>query len=290
MNIPTVSGFGFSGPDWLGYNVMRHDAKEDWQKEANFSERMASTQWQRGTADMQAAGINPMLAISQGGAAAPHAPATRGVAPPAASSNTTLQTGAATELLRAQAEKTRDEAAEVRARTPTHEAHINLTRQQIDESLERIQDLRASVQERTASASRQYQQVENLKTEIPRIRMDTTRLMEQARNLAASTTVHTAQEKEIQQRLRADLPNLEKLHRELQIQLERIQLPGRELDADTRESFTGILGAYARALQPFAALLGGAVGGGLYLRNKGPETTGTIIHRGERGGPTIHRR
>jgi len=41
------------------------------QRQMDFQERMSSTAYQRATADMRKAGINPMLAYTQGGASTP---------------------------------------------------------------------------------------------------------------------------------------------------------------------------------------------------------------------------
>lgn len=47
-------------------NLKLYRENRDWE------EQMANTEWQRGVADMLAAGINPMMAVNQGGASTPN--------------------------------------------------------------------------------------------------------------------------------------------------------------------------------------------------------------------------
>ncbi|QXP08450.1 MAG: DNA pilot protein [Arizlama microvirus] len=66
--IPAIAS-GIAGV--MGQKSANDANKKMSREQMAFQERMSNTSWQRGVADMKAAGINPMLAVSQGGASSP---------------------------------------------------------------------------------------------------------------------------------------------------------------------------------------------------------------------------
>lgn len=121
------------------FNQQRGFAEQNMRTQEAFQTQMASTQWQRGVSDMQAAGLNPMLAFSQGGNASPSGASSgagsaagaqaRVDSPAVAAINAALQARAVAStisLQEAQAEKTRAEAQTERSRPENVEADTKL--------------------------------------------------------------------------------------------------------------------------------------------------------------------
>lgn len=170
---------------------------------------------------------------------------------------------AQTANVEADTERRRAETGEIQARTPTYAVTMDKMRQDIVESQERIQKIIAEVgavkQGEQTSASHMRlmdQQRDNYRETVAQIRATVDQLRAQTKQTHMLTGLTEAQKNEVLQRLKANLPDLEKQVRELEIRFRNLDVPRREMESSAHGSFLGALGATARALLPFNSILG----------------------------------
>jgi len=107
------------GASWFGQSSANRASAKESQKQMDFQERMSSTAYQRAKADMEAAGINPLIAFSSGAS---------GASTPAGSSARQESTTAAGVSSALQAARLRADLENIKSQTELNQAAAQVSK------------------------------------------------------------------------------------------------------------------------------------------------------------------
>lgn len=174
---------------------MNNSAAASRQEDAQqFSAEQFATRYQTTVKDMQAAGLNPMLAYGQGGGNAPTSSAASSAGTP--SLGTSLTQGAQLDLMKAQARKTSAEA-NVTEQFGAKQAQADLDKTLVDTGLSSSQIAKVN-----AETTNIVQTLNNIKSEDARLVKAARMLEQQAQLMSAQNTTEAQRQVVLQNQAR----------------------------------------------------------------------------------------
>lgn len=259
------------GEDLVSANEAQHRASDSAGRAENFSaaqvqqqeqfqKDMRATQYQTTVADLKAAGLNPALAYTQGGAGNLSGSSASGILAPTPQTRSggpiDITTAAQIRNLDAQTAKTTAEKGEIEARTPTYAVSMDQMRAQIDSIRATIQKTIQDTKTSAASAAQSEQQTTNLKALLPQIEQTTRQIRAQTNLTTAQTGLTQKETDKLNQLLEQNLPKIEAALQNLKVAAAKMDQPRQENQAAAQSSYFGALGAYLEAINPLRGMIG----------------------------------